>query len=52
MHIEAYAHKAVGHVYPYIQITFLEFVGEQLEQYDAYYAIQNYLSMSTSARAK
>ncbi|KAL3720189.1 hypothetical protein ACJRO7_005075 [Eucalyptus globulus] len=52
MHIEAYAHKAVGHVYPYIQITFPEFTGERLERCEAYSAIQNYLSTSASARAK
>ncbi|KAK3410116.1 hypothetical protein EUGRSUZ_J02148, partial [Eucalyptus grandis] len=52
MHIEAYAHKAVGHVYPYIQITFPEFAGERLERCEAYSAIQNYLSTSASARAK
>ncbi|KAF8010655.1 hypothetical protein BT93_J1339 [Corymbia citriodora subsp. variegata] len=52
MHIEGYAHKAVGHVYPYIQIMFPEFSGERLERCEAYFAIQNYLSASASARAK
>ncbi|XP_010034622.2 AAA-ATPase ASD, mitochondrial [Eucalyptus grandis] len=52
MHIEGYAHKAVGHVYPYIEVTFPEFAGERLERSEAYIAIQNYLNASASARAK
>ncbi|KAK2632974.1 hypothetical protein EUGRSUZ_L00794 [Eucalyptus grandis] len=36
MHVEAYALKAVGHVYPYVQIKFPEFAGERLEQCEAY----------------
>ncbi|KAL3720191.1 hypothetical protein ACJRO7_005077 [Eucalyptus globulus] len=52
MHVEAYAQKAVGHVYPYVQIKFPEFTGEWLERGEAYTAIQNYLTRSASARAK
>ncbi|KAI6671213.1 hypothetical protein NL676_006098 [Syzygium grande] len=51
-HIEAYAHKAVGYVYPYIQIKFPEFAGERLERCKAYTAIQNYLTASATARAR
>ncbi|KAK2632972.1 hypothetical protein EUGRSUZ_L00790 [Eucalyptus grandis] len=50
-YIEGYAHKAIGHAYPYIQITFPEISGERLERCEAYSAIQNYLSASASARA-
>ncbi|KAF8010652.1 hypothetical protein BT93_J1336 [Corymbia citriodora subsp. variegata] len=51
-HIEAYAHKAVGYVYPYIHIKFPEFDGERLKRCEAYAAIQNYLSANATARAK
>ncbi|XP_056176447.1 AAA-ATPase ASD, mitochondrial-like [Syzygium oleosum] len=51
-HIEAYAHKAVGHIYPYIHIKFPEFAGERLERCEVFTAIQNYLSGSASARAR
>ncbi|KAF8010653.1 hypothetical protein BT93_J1337 [Corymbia citriodora subsp. variegata] len=51
-HIEAYVHKAVGYVYPFIHIKFPEFAGERLERCEAYSAIQNYLSASSTAKAK
>ncbi|KAL3720190.1 hypothetical protein ACJRO7_005076 [Eucalyptus globulus] len=51
-HVEAYAHKAVGYVYPYIHIKFPEFAGEQLERCEVYAAIQNYLNVNSTARAK
>lgn len=50
--IEAYVHKAVGYVYPYIHIKFPEFAGQRLERSEAYTAIQNYLSATATARAK
>ncbi|XP_030530776.1 AAA-ATPase ASD, mitochondrial-like isoform X3 [Rhodamnia argentea] len=52
MHIESYGRKAVGHVYPYVQIKFPEFTGERLERCEVFTAIQNYLSGSASTRAK
>lgn len=52
MHIEGYAHRAMGHINPYVEITFPEYGGERLERCEAYAAIQNYLSASASARAK
>ncbi|KAF8010648.1 hypothetical protein BT93_J1332 [Corymbia citriodora subsp. variegata] len=52
MHLEGYAHKAVSHINPYVEITFPEYGGERLERCKAYTAIQSYLSASASARAK
>ncbi|KAK2632977.1 hypothetical protein EUGRSUZ_L00798 [Eucalyptus grandis] len=51
-HVEAYAHKAVDCVYPYIHIKFPEFDGERLERCEAYAAIQNYLSVSATTGAR
>jgi len=52
MHIEGFAHKAAGHINPYIEITFPEYGGERLERCEAYAAIKSYLSASASTRAK
>ncbi|KAI4387768.1 hypothetical protein MLD38_000173 [Melastoma candidum] len=51
-HVETYVHRLMGYFYPYIQITFPEFSGERLRRSEAYTAIQNYLMVSASARAK
>ncbi|KAI4339560.1 hypothetical protein MLD38_024489 [Melastoma candidum] len=50
--IDTYIHHAVGYIYPYIQIKFREFSGERLKHSEAYAAIQNYLMLAASARAK
>ncbi|CAL5367997.1 unnamed protein product [Camellia sinensis] len=51
-HIEQYAHKLIGLVYPYIQITFHEYSGDGFERSKAYAAIERYLSTNSSSRAK
>ncbi|KAL0554931.1 hypothetical protein IC582_008861 [Cucumis melo] len=51
-HIERYAHKFIGFLYPYITITFPEYTGERLRKSEAFTAIQNYLSSRSSIRAK
>ncbi|KAL9668482.1 hypothetical protein QQ045_006016 [Rhodiola kirilowii] len=50
--IERRSHKLVGYVYPYIQITFHEYTGERMRRSEAYSAIENYLSVNSSGRAK
>ncbi|KAI4321919.1 hypothetical protein MLD38_035246 [Melastoma candidum] len=50
--VETYVHHLIGYFYPYIQITFPEFSGERLRPSEAYTAIQNYLMVNASARAK
>uniref|UniRef100_A0A0A0LFC6 Uncharacterized protein n=1 Tax=Cucumis sativus TaxID=3659 RepID=A0A0A0LFC6_CUCSA len=51
-HIERYAHKFIGFLYPYITITFPEYTGERLRKSEAFTAIHNYLSSRSSIRAK
>ncbi|WOL00031.1 AAA-ATPase ASD, mitochondrial [Canna indica] len=43
--------KLVRLVYPYLEITFFEYVGERLKRSEAYAAIEAYLADSCSARA-
>lgn len=50
--LEKYTQKAFTFVYPYIQITFHEFIGERLMRSEAYSAIETYLSSSSSMQAK
>ncbi|KAI3828642.1 hypothetical protein L1987_02750 [Smallanthus sonchifolius] len=51
-HIEMYAHKLIGYVYPYVQINFHEYHAEYFERSKAYAAIERYLSANSSNRAK
>ncbi|XVE83854.1 hypothetical protein DITRI_Ditri16bG0121300 [Diplodiscus trichospermus] len=51
-YIEKYSQRLVSFVYPYIQITFNEFTGERLMRSEAYSAIENYLSSTSSLQAK
>ncbi|XVF16527.1 hypothetical protein REPUB_Repub10bG0039400 [Reevesia pubescens] len=51
-YIEKYTQRLVSFVYPYIQITFNEFTGERLMRSEAYSAIENYLSSTSSLQAK
>lgn len=51
-HLEKYAQRAFGSVYPYIKITFNEFTGERLMRSEAFSAIENYLSSNASSQAK
>ena len=51
-YIGKYSKRLVSFVYPYIQITFNEFTGERLMRSEAYSAIENYLSSTTSLQAK
>ncbi|XP_021297760.1 AAA-ATPase ASD, mitochondrial-like [Herrania umbratica] len=51
-YIEKYSQRLVSFVYPYIQITFNEFTGERLMRSEAYSAIENYLSSTSSSQAK
>ncbi|KAI3692173.1 hypothetical protein L6452_31982 [Arctium lappa] len=50
--IEKYFHKLVSYVYPYLQITFHEYQGDEFERSKAYVAIERYLSTNSSNRAK
>ncbi|KAG8477267.1 hypothetical protein CXB51_030029 [Gossypium anomalum] len=51
-YIEKYSQRLLSFVYPYIQITFNEFTGERLMRSEAYSAIENYLSSTSSSQAK
>ncbi|RVX08664.1 AAA-ATPase ASD, mitochondrial [Vitis vinifera] len=51
-YIEKYSQKLVSFVYPYIQITFQEFSEDRFKRSEAYVAIENYLSVNASTRAK
>ncbi|XVF14198.1 hypothetical protein REPUB_Repub09cG0037100 [Reevesia pubescens] len=51
-YIEKYTQRLASFVYPYIQITFNEFTGERLMRSEAYSAIENYLSSTSSLQAK
>ncbi|XP_023522825.1 AAA-ATPase ASD, mitochondrial-like [Cucurbita pepo subsp. pepo] len=50
-HVQRYAHKLTGFLYPYITITFPEYTGERLRRSEAFSAIQNYLASRSSIRA-
>ncbi|XP_022934403.1 AAA-ATPase At3g28580-like [Cucurbita moschata] len=50
-HIDRYAHKLTGLLYPYITITFPEYTGERLRRSEAFTAIQNYLATRSTIRA-
>ncbi|KAJ0981646.1 hypothetical protein J5N97_009901 [Dioscorea zingiberensis] len=47
-----YSSKLVGLVYPYVEISFQEYVGDRLKRSEAYTAIESYLSTITTERAK
>ncbi|KAJ7956316.1 AAA-ATPase [Quillaja saponaria] len=49
---EKYTHRIMGSFYPYIRISFHEFLGDRLKQSDAYGAVEAYLSANTSKSAK
>ncbi|KAK5783278.1 AAA-ATPase ASD, mitochondrial-like [Gossypium arboreum] len=51
-YIEKYSQRLLSFVYPYVQITFNEFTGERLMRSEAYSAIENYLSSTSSSQAK
>ena len=51
-YIEKYSQRLVSYVYPYIQTTFNEFTGKRLMRSEAYSAIENYLSSTSSLQAK
>ncbi|GMY13556.1 AAA-ATPase At3g28580-like [Fagus crenata] len=50
--LEKYSQKLMVYFYPYIQVRFNEFTGERLTRSEAYSAIENYLSSTTSMQAK
>lgn len=50
--LEKYTHRLMGYFYPYIRISFHEFVGDRLKRSDAYGAVEAYLSANTSKSAK
>ncbi|KAE8697463.1 xylosyltransferase-like [Hibiscus syriacus] len=50
--IEKYSQRLLTLVYPYIQITFNDFTGERLMRSEAYSAIENYLTSTSSLQAK
>lgn len=49
---EKYTHRLMGYFYPYIRISFHEFVGDRLKRSEAYAAVEAYLSANTSKSAK
>lgn len=49
---EKYTHNIMSYFYPYIQISFHEFLGDRLKRSDAYAAVEAYLSANTSKSAK
>nr|XP_043628871.1 AAA-ATPase ASD, mitochondrial-like [Erigeron canadensis] len=51
-HFEKYLHKVIGFVYPYIEITFHEYQGDEFERNKAYVSIERYLSSNSSNKAK
>ncbi|CAK7341171.1 unnamed protein product [Dovyalis caffra] len=51
-YFDKYSKRAFTFVYPFIQITFNEFTGDRFMRSEAYYAIENYLSSSSSKQAK
>ncbi|GKU97055.1 hypothetical protein SLEP1_g10238 [Rubroshorea leprosula] len=51
-YVEKYSQRLMTFVYPYVQITFNEFTGERLMRSEAYTAIENYLTSTSSMQAK
>ncbi|KAG4139907.1 hypothetical protein ERO13_D07G223700v2 [Gossypium hirsutum] len=51
-YIFRYGKKLSNFMYPYIHVTFDEFIGERMKKSEAFSAIQNYLSDKSSASAK
>ena len=49
---EKYSHRIMGYFYPYIRISFHEFLGDRLKRSEAYAAVEAYLSANTSKSAK
>ncbi|CAI9263309.1 unnamed protein product [Lactuca saligna] len=50
-HVEQYVHRVRDYVYPYIDITFHEYEGDEIERSKAYAAIERFLSTNSSDRA-
>lgn len=50
-HVEQYVYKVRDYVYPYIEITFHEYEGDEIERSKAYAAIERFLSTNSSDRA-
>ncbi|KAF9683374.1 hypothetical protein SADUNF_Sadunf04G0006800 [Salix dunnii] len=51
-YLERNFRKLVNFVNPYVEITFLEYTGERLKRGNAFFAIQNYLSTSSTENAR
>ncbi|KAL9297142.1 hypothetical protein ACSQ67_023038 [Phaseolus vulgaris] len=51
-YVQIYAHKLIGFLSPYIQITFPEFSGERLKHSELFTAIQTYLVETSSQGAR
>ncbi|KAI4343814.1 hypothetical protein L6164_011121 [Bauhinia variegata] len=49
---EKYTHRVMSYFYPYIRISFHEFLGDRLKRSEAYSAVEAYLSANTSKSAK
>ncbi|TKY55139.1 mitochondrial chaperone BCS1-B [Spatholobus suberectus] len=49
---EKYTHRITSYFYPYIRISFHEFMGDRLKRSEAYAAVEAYLSANTSRSAK
>ncbi|PPS17134.1 hypothetical protein GOBAR_AA03466 [Gossypium barbadense] len=51
-YIFRYGKKLSNFMYPYVHVTFDEFIGERMKKSEAFSAIQNYLSDKSSSNAK
>ncbi|KAL3596161.1 hypothetical protein D5086_007798 [Populus alba] len=51
-YVERNFRKVVNFVNPYVEISFPEFTSERLKRSDAFFAIQNYLSTSSTENAR
>lgn len=49
---EKYTHRIMSYFYPYIRISFHEFMGDRLKRSEAFTAVEAYLSANTSKSAK
>ena len=49
---EKYTHRIMSYFYPYIRISFHEYMGDRLKRSEAYAAVEAYLSANTSKSAK
>ncbi|XP_020231068.1 AAA-ATPase ASD, mitochondrial [Cajanus cajan] len=49
---EKYTHRIMSYFYPYIRISFHEYMGDRLKRSEAYAAVEAYLSTNTSKSAK